>query len=40
MTDGITLAKQVEDHALSYEGVEAIDTKATKVTKKQRWKFL
>lgn len=30
-TDGITLAKQIEEHALSYEGVSVIDTKATKV---------
>src|SRR3989338_6538002 len=32
-TDGITLAKNIEEHALSYEGVEAIDTKVTKVEK-------
>ena len=30
-TDGITLARQIEEHALSYEGVKAIDTRATKV---------
>lgn len=30
-TDGITLAKQIEEHALSYPGVEAIDAKAVKV---------
>lgn len=32
-TDGITLAKQIEEHALSYEGVEAIDGRAIKVEK-------
>ena len=30
-TDGITLAASIEEHALSYEGVEAIDAKVTKV---------
>ncbi len=30
-TDGLTLAKQIEEHALSYEGVEAIDATVTKV---------
>ena len=32
-TDGLTLAKQIEEHALSYEGVEAIDAKVVKVEK-------
>ena len=30
-TDGITLAKQTEEHALSYEDVEAIDAKVNEV---------
>ncbi len=34
-TDGITLAKNIEEHALSYEGVEAIDATVTKVSKKK-----
>lgn len=40
MTDGITLAKQVEEHALSYEGVEAIDTKTVKVERREDGIFI
>jgi thioredoxin-disulfide reductase len=32
-TDGMTLAKQIEEHALSYENVEAVDAKVVKVEK-------
>lgn len=30
-TDGVTLARQIEEHALGYDGVDAIDAKVVKV---------
>jgi thioredoxin-disulfide reductase len=39
-TDGTTLAKQIEEHALSYEGVEAMDAKVTAVEKQKDGTFV
>ena len=36
MTDGITLSKQIEEHALSYEGVTAKDATVTAIKKHEK----